>query len=503
MNLTVCKNTKVDIIIPLNISENLDKLNTSSGYFNDVCYKSTSDSGTDITLKNRRDEFIEENKTVCQDGCDFTYYNNSIKKVTYSCEVKETSDNYADMKIDSKKLLKNFIDIKNIANINILKCYKSLFCIKGIKHNIGSFITISIFIFHNISIFIYYKFQLDKLKNKINEIILCIKNLDLSKNSKKKNKEKENFKINKNIQKFNNKKKANRYKPNKKGKGSSPPNKKKSKKKIMINNNINLNNNMIIYNSNINIISNNKMDIHKIKELMKYNEGEINDLKYEKALIYDNRNFCGYYLSLIKTKHDLIFSFCYNEDYNSKIIKIDLFFINFVMNFAVNALFFTDDSMHKIYEEQGKFQFLYQLPQIIYSSIISMGLNYLLQLLALSEEGILEFKRNKNVNNISERKIKLFYKLLLKSILFFISSIIFLLIFWYYIAMFCAIYENTQMHLLNDTLISFGLSLLYPFWIYLLPGMFRIPSLLEGKKNNKSNGAGKCLYNFSKFLQIF
>ena len=76
------------------------------------------------------------------------------------------------MKIDSKKLLKNFIDIKNIANINILKCYKSLFCIKGIKHNIGSFITISIFIFHNISIFIYYKFELDKLKNKINEIIL-------------------------------------------------------------------------------------------------------------------------------------------------------------------------------------------------------------------------------------------------------------------------------------------------------------------------------------------
>ena len=190
MNLTVCKNTKVDIIIPLNISENLDKLNTSSGYFNDVCYKSTSDSGTDITLKNRRDEFIEENKTVCQDGCDFTYYNNSIKKVTCSCEVKETSDNYADMKINSKKLLKNFIDIKNIANINILKCYKSLFCLKGIKYNIGSFITISIFIFHNISIFIYYKFQLDKLKNKINEIILCIKNLDLSKNSKKKNKEK-------------------------------------------------------------------------------------------------------------------------------------------------------------------------------------------------------------------------------------------------------------------------------------------------------------------------
>ncbi len=31
------------------------------------------------------------------------------------------------MKIDTKKLLKNFIVIKNIANIGILVCYKRLF----------------------------------------------------------------------------------------------------------------------------------------------------------------------------------------------------------------------------------------------------------------------------------------------------------------------------------------------------------------------------------------
>ena len=63
--------------------------------------------------------------------------------------------------------------------------------------------------------------------------------------------------------------------------------------------------------------------------------------------------------------------------------------------------------------------------------------------------------------------------------------------------MFCVIYRNTQLHLIKDTLISFGLSLLYPFGIYLIPGLFRIPALKNHKRNNIY------LYKISKVLQIF
>ena len=119
LNLSIYKNSKIDIYIPIEISENLDKLNTSSGHFNDICYKSKSDYGTDIIIKDRREEFIENKKTVCQDGCDFTNYDYKNKKAQCSYDVEEKSDNYADMIIDEKKLLKNFIDIKNIENINI------------------------------------------------------------------------------------------------------------------------------------------------------------------------------------------------------------------------------------------------------------------------------------------------------------------------------------------------------------------------------------------------
>ena len=164
--------------------------------------------------------------------------------------------------------------------------------------------------------------------------------------------------------------------------------------------------------------------------------------------------------------------------------------------YTVNTLFFNNNTMHKIYEDKGKYHFIYQLPQIIYSSIISSVLNSLLKFLSLSENDILELKQIRNKDNIIKRNKSLYNKLNIKFLLFFILSTIFLLFFWYYISMFCAIYKNTQVYLIKDTSISFGLSLLYPFGIYLLPGIFRIPAL-SNKKNNR-----KYLYNFSKILQI-
>ena len=62
--------------------------------------------------------------------------------------------------------------------------------------------------------------------------------------------------------------------------------------------------------------------------------------------------------------------------------------------------------------------------------------------------------------------------------------------------MFGAIFRNTQIYLLNDTLISFALSLVYPIGIYLLPGLFRIQALFGPKKDKK------CLYKFSKAIQM-
>ena len=153
--------------------------------------------------------------------------------------------------------------------------------------------------------------------------------------------------------------------------------------------------------------------------------------------------------------------------------------------------------MHEIYENEGSFDFVYQLPKIIYSSLISIALNKLLNFLSLSNDGIVSFKTNKSIKNIDKREADLENKLRIKFILYFVLSFILLLLFWYYLAMFGAIYKNTQYHLIKDTLISFALSLFYPLLINLIPGLFRIPALSNQEKKRVY------LYKLSKFLQIF
>ena len=256
--------------------------------------------------------------------------------------------------------------------------------------------------------------------------------------------------------------------------------KKVKKEEKKINNNDNDNNNII----------------EILKNIMKYTEDEINDLSYELALQYDKRTYFELYLSLLRTKHNFINSFLFNGDYNSKIIKIDLFFIDFASSYIINALFFNDDTMHDIYESKGSFNLNDQLPIAIYSYLISSFINFLLNMFALSNDAIIDFKQNKKIININKRSKKLILIIKIRTFLFFIISSIFLFSFWYYISMFCAIYKNTQSHLLKDTLISFGISMLTPFAFYLLPGFFRIPALSNCKIKRE------CIYKFSKLLLI-
>ena len=239
-----------------------------------------------------------------------------------------------------------------------------------------------------------------------------------------------------------------------------------------------------------------KKTIEKCKKIMAFNYYEMNDFSFKLALKYDHRTFCEYYLSLLKTKHILIVIFFNNKDYNSRIIKLDLFFISFAISYTVNALFFSEETISKINEEKGTFNFIYHIPQILYSFLISAVLNAIMKLLALSEENIIKFKKNKNLKDLRKRKLELKNKLRFKFAIYFIIGFIFILFCLYYLTMFCAIYKNTQIYLIKDTLISFSISLLYPFVIYLLPGIFRIPSL-SNKKNKR-----QYLYSFGEILQM-
>ena len=171
------------------------------------------------------------------------------------------------------------------------------------------------------------------------------------------------------------------------------------------------------------------------------------------------------------------------------LILIEIFFAlfkSFSLYFTINGFFFDDSTMHKVTESNGKYDIIYQIPQILYSSVVSAVINMILKRLSLSEKNILLIKQEKNMN-LAIKKSKSIEKSL---------SIKFLIFFWYFISCFCAVYINTQIILIEDILFSFGLSMLFPFGLNLLPGFFSIPALRAKNKNKK------CLYKISGLIAL-
>ena len=222
----------------------------------------------------------------------------------------------------------------------------------------------------------------------------------------------------------------------------------------------------------------------------------MNDLDCEEVAKIDKRTFFEHYISLIKTKHILFVTFSPNSDYNHITIKICFLLFNFVLNYTINTLFFTDSTMNKIYEDEGIFNFIYLLPKMVYSIILSSIIIFFIRKLSSANNDILNIKKNNDIKEceIDVKLQKLIKYIQIKYLLFFIFSFIFLILFCYYISCFNAVYKNTQSILIKDTLISFGFSILYPFIIYLISSAIRTLSL------HKSYKMLECIYKFSKVL---
>ena len=502
LNLSFCEDLSINYYIPVNIDENiLFKYNSSSEYYNDRCFPYTTENGTDITLYDRKNEYYNNNMSLCENNCEYKEYNFNTKKVNCECKIK-TEMQYASDIFNKSKFFNNFINLKKITNIDIIKCYKLLFTKDGILYNIGSYILLSI-IFISIIICILFWIKGFKLLNsKVKEIVKL----------KFKNDNHINLKIDKSLFKKKSSKIIRNSLTIKEDTKINLPQKKKKikslrKKRINTNSlsifNLNSNSNLdkIKIDENKKNMFSSQHNIHKHNNInnniiLDYNDYELNRLSYEDALKFDKRTFFQYYFSLIKIKKLLFFTFYPNNDYNSKLIKLSLFFFSFSLFYAIDALFFNDSTMNKIYEDNGVFNFIYQIPLILYSTIISSLIRTIITILSLTETKILEIKDEKSFK-LSIKKMKNTLKCLtIKFILFFILDFIFLILFWYYLSCFCVVYKNTQVYLIKNTLISFSTSLLYPFGIYIIPVLFRIPSLKAPKKDKE------ILYKISKLLQM-
>ena len=555
VNLSVCDKKEITIDVPVYLAQNVEEMkekldgygydifDENDDFYNDICTKFTTDSGTDMNLNDRRNDIygLVNNVSLCQKGCVFKSYNSTSKKSKCNCDIQEEKtiieeltdikDNFA----KNKEIIEIFRNPLSLSNIKVLKCYQIFGDFKNIFNNYGCLIISALLIIYAvlmvkyfingyITINNYIKNILDKKKfhsttsKKHTKKRIKIKKKKSNKNiddnisitkKKRRKKTKNIYKINaeiacplkrrtcsysqKNNDSSTNKKilKSNTYLTNSGSviiKYSSPESSNKILKKIGTKNSVSIKpkkNKRESFMKTINIK----------KEPM--TELELNLLKYEEAFKYDKRTYCQYYISLIKRKNIILFTFFQNNDYNILIIKISLFLVTISLYFVVNGFFFSDDSMHDVYVYKGKFIFVKHIAKILYTFVIVVVIRQTLNLLSLSEKNLLELKQEKKLKSAVEKSKSIQDCLKIKIIIFYILGIILMLFFWYFITCFCAIYSNTQIILIENTAFSFLASLFYLFTINLLPGIFRMYSLKSAKKDKE------CFYNTGIIIALF
>ena len=498
LDLSICKDLNASYHIPVDINEKeLDKYNISSDYYNDECSVYTTEDGTDIIILDRKKEYNDKNMFLCENNCEYIEYNISTKKSVCDCKIKSKIYSISEI-LENKDSFAQNIDINDTSSssssLSSMKCLDTLFSKYGLLKNLESYILIISTIIFAFSGILFQRIGWNLLDSDIQDI------LENKRKIKKKIKPKDSKKS---LKRKSQIRKNSFYNHNKNSDIIIVANPKKKRRSVVIkkekeSNSVYLGNtNVIINQDQQKPVSNIKMNTKKYDSninIVNLTIYELNRLPYNEALLIDKRDFIEMYFSLIRTKHPLLFSFIPMRDYNAMIIKLDIFILYFSICSAINALFFTEDTIHRIYMDKGTYNLSYFLLKTILSFVISHVIIIVLKYIFLSERSIVNIKKKQIYDEAFDTMESVKRCLIIKYILFYAIGVVFLVLFWFYLSAFCAVYQNTQIFLIINTFISLGISFIYPFIINIIPAALRKISL---------NNSGKtCLYSLSKIIQI-
>ena len=520
LNLSYCNETSIKLYVPIVLSEETRQMYEEakkSGYnifdrndpfYNDICTPYDSSSGTDMLLTDRMDYIFNNDDTQCQSNCKLSMYNLESQYLECDCSPNHevVFENKKNEEFKAKKFYIVFYDVLRYSNYDVLKCYKVLLSVNTVTKNIGSIFAIFCFLIYLICLFHYAFKKLiplrDQLGNELKKLndknyrnvrykIIGLFNPPIKK--KPSNIKLVNSKIMKQkLNKIKSKPKFNKNSKNSKDSfeiysGS------RSQKNIIVNLNFD-NSDKIRINNQIKIY--NKIN-QEVKKSQKLSDFELSELEYKEATKLDKRNLCETYWARLKREHLIIFTFFNYNDFNLVSVKISRFVFLVVGDMAFNVFFFTDDSMHKLYLNYGKYDFVQQVPQMVYSIFLSQIIEIFLCYLSMTDKYIYELKSNLQKGKYNQNLKSLVKNIRVKLNFFFAFTFLFLIGYWYIISVFCAVYRNTQLIFFKDSVYSFGMGLVYPLFFYFISAIFRICSLRDKQKNSE------CLYKFSDVIPLF
>ena len=191
-------------------------------------------------------------------------------------------------------------------------------------------------------------------------------------------------------------------------------------------------------------------DTKKAEKL--YDDQELNDLPYTRAISLDNRNIFLIFKSIFLQKLEII-NILIGKGH-IKIILIEEYILSLFINFFFNALLYTDEVVSNKYHNNGELDMIVTLSLSIVSNIITSIICYYIKYSKGIEARLSQIMEIKN-HTYFMKNIKQFFRFLkIKFICFFLSEVIIVAACYYYIVIFCIIYANSKVSLLINYIMS-------------------------------------------------
>ena len=543
LNLSVC-GSDINLYIPITLKQEsqqlynevneqeYDLLDLNGKFYKDVCTPFTSDRNTDILLNDRINYYYSKiiNETTCPNNCELLLYLAGNNYLKCKCQINNEEIN-----------TENSVNLNNYKNYNYLfkndykytsyktmKCYNLVFDSETFGKNAGSILVLLFFIAYLAFLGLFIYNNISPLKTIISQILaneqnsnnylnlFDVQNINVKRrriqnqknetDSDKKNPPKKGEKASVSNNNNNNDIEVVKYNKNKDGFMDIHSIKSGEVLKITIPQNLETEN---VYNVN-NTDSKNELEEHnskqepkeqkeqKEKQELDLDNFELYRLKFQDAIVMDKRSYLNIFLSTMKREELIYFTFISWNDYNLFYVKMARFLVLLCTEMTLNALFFADETIHKLYTEEGKYNFGQNLPHIIYSLLITHVFEILLCYLTMTDIHIYEIKNMKKSEQTPENIFEILKKIKIKLISFFAFTGLLFIFYWYCVSAFCAVYQKTQGFFILNSFFSFLIELIDPFIIYALIILLRKLSLKYHDKKGM-----EWVYKISKFFPVF
>ena len=547
LNISICHSKEISYSFDINnnVSKKaqyykdnfgIDIFNSSDPFFNDICYKFTDENKNDVILAHRR-EYIFENTSLCEKGCEYNGINFTSARLNCICPENFPSLNEIEILSDTVGT-GNWTNELKEGNIECLKCFNLIFSLENLKKNAG-LISMSLLLILQVPSVIYGSFIIGfkSIFSFLNKFILKVFNPP--KKSKKDNFNQDNDSYNNEYYRKNNKIYENDFSENTSYTNHDPttishlkrlkpkakinqiisennfihdkklniPNNTKSESDIIFNEltdsiikkgkkNIKRNKKLPILNSKtIHLKSNNFTEtksyinstqlLHRneyIKsedeEVDSFNQEEIDYLKLSDAIEYDLRSFSKFWLRVIKKKVLFIKTFSNISIFEPFSIKICFLFFSLSLYFIMSCLFFKDKYIGEIYlsEKKANFSFIFKhsIGRCILVGFICSIICFCFDYILVFKKDIVLLMRYEKNKDLFLFKMKKIMKCYkYRLFFFFFIDFISMIFFGYYVGSFCAVYSNSQYALIILIILSLIFGIIIQIIFSLIIGIFR------------------------------